>query len=102
MCNTDKTDIIGGINNGNTQANLRHGNYQRKTGHIHSFDSYQFELEALEGSFGSQNAPGRIWYEADLNYYSGKRNGHRVLWSNDGLMFVTYNHYESFIEVIGG
>ena len=48
------------------------------------------------------DAPGRIWFEADLNYYSGKRNGHRVLWSNDGLMFVTYNHYESFMEVIGG
>ena len=48
------------------------------------------------------DAPGRIWFEADLNYYRGKRNGHRVLWSNDGLMFVTYNHYESFIEVIGG
>ena len=48
------------------------------------------------------DAPGRIWFEADLNYYSGKRNGHRVLWSNDGLMFVTYNHYLSFIEVIGG
>lgn len=48
------------------------------------------------------DAPGRIWFEADLNYYSGKRNGHRVLWSNDGLMFVTYNHYESFIEVFGG
>ena len=48
------------------------------------------------------DAPGRIWFEADLNYHSGKRNGHRVLWSNDGLMFVTYNHYESFIEVFGG
>lgn len=48
------------------------------------------------------NAPGRIWFEADLNYYSGKRNGHRVLWSNDGFMFVTYNHYQSFVEVIGG
>ena len=48
------------------------------------------------------DAPGRIWFEAGLNYYSGKRNGHRVLWSNDGFMFVTYNHYESFIEVIGG
>lgn len=48
------------------------------------------------------DAPGRIWFEADLNYYNGKRNGHRVLWSNDGLMFVTYNHYESIIEVVGG
>lgn len=48
------------------------------------------------------DAPGRIWYEADLNYYYGKRNGHQILWSNDGLIFVTYNHYETFIEVIGG
>ncbi len=46
------------------------------------------------------NAPGRIWYEADINYYEGKRNGHRFLWSNDGLMFVTYNHYETFYEII--
>ena len=35
------------------------------------------------------------------NYYEGKRNGHRVLWSNDGLMFVTYDHYETFYEIIG-
>ena len=46
------------------------------------------------------DAPGRIWYEADLNYYSGKRNNHRLLWSNDGLFFVTYDHYESFMEVL--
>lgn len=44
--------------------------------------------------------PGRIWYEADINYYSGRRNGHRLLWSNDGLLFVTYNHYGTFLEII--
>ena len=44
--------------------------------------------------------PGRVWYEADINYYSGRRNGHRLLWSNDGLLFVTYDHYETFLEVI--
>lgn len=43
---------------------------------------------------------GRIWYEADINYYEGKRNGHRILWSNDGLIFVTYNHYETFCEIV--
>ena len=43
---------------------------------------------------------GRVWYEADINYYSGRRNGHRLLWSNDGLRFVTYNHYETFLEII--
>lgn len=44
--------------------------------------------------------PGRVWYEADINYYSGKRNGHRILWSNDGLIFVTYDHYVTFYEII--
>ena len=46
-------------------------------------------------------AAGRIWYEADINYYEGRRNGHRVLWSNDGLIFVTYDHYATFYEIIG-
>lgn len=46
------------------------------------------------------DAPGRIWYEADINYYEGRRNKHRVLWSNDGLIFVTYDHYETFYEII--
>ncbi len=46
------------------------------------------------------HAPGRIWWEADINYYSGRRNMHRLLWSNDGLLFVTYDHYETFLEII--
>lgn len=45
-------------------------------------------------------APGRIWYEADINYYEGRRNRHRILWSNDGLIFVTYDHYATFYEII--
>jgi hypothetical protein len=47
-------------------------------------------------------AQGRIWYEADLNYEKGYRNGHRVLYSNDGLVFVSFNHYHSFYEITGG
>lgn len=44
-------------------------------------------------------SPGRIWYEADINYTGGYRNQHRLLYSNDGLLFVTYDHYETFYEV---
>lgn len=44
--------------------------------------------------------PGRRWYEADINYESGRRNAERVLFSNDGLVFVTYDHYNTFIEII--
>lgn len=43
---------------------------------------------------------GRIWYEADINYTPGKRNKHRILWSNDGLIFVTYDHYVTFYEIV--
>ena len=44
--------------------------------------------------------PGRIWYEADINYTGGYRNSHRILYSNDGLMFVTYDHYNTFYELV--
>lgn len=46
------------------------------------------------------DTPGRTWREADINYYSGRRNAHRILWSNDGLVFVTYDHYRTFMEIV--
>lgn len=45
-------------------------------------------------------APGRLWFEADINYYEGHRNDHRIIWSNDGLIFVTYDHYHTFYEIV--
>lgn len=46
------------------------------------------------------SAPGRVWFEADINYYSGKRNQHRILFSNDGLIFITYDHCITFYEIV--
>ena len=43
---------------------------------------------------------GRIWYEADINYRNGHRNDQRIVWSNDGLVFVSYDHYKTFYEII--
>lgn len=43
---------------------------------------------------------GRIWYEADVNYTGGYRNGERIVYSNDGLIFYTNNHYETFYEIV--
>ncbi len=43
---------------------------------------------------------GRIWNEADINYKSAKRNSQRIIWSNDGLLFVTYDHYKTFFEIV--
>lgn len=44
-------------------------------------------------------APGRVWYEADINYTGGYRNTHRLIYSNDGLVFVTYDHYQTFYPI---
>lgn len=57
------------------------------------------------GEYGNNNghlpqSKGRKWYEADINYKAGRRNRQRILWSNDGLIFVTYDHYETFYEII--
>ncbi|MDX6751806.1 ribonuclease domain-containing protein [Geminicoccaceae bacterium 1502E] len=43
--------------------------------------------------------PGRIWYEADLDFACGRRGARRLVFSSDGLVFVTLDHYETFKEV---
>lgn len=45
---------------------------------------------------GLPKAPGRKWFEADLNYHCGRRNADRVLFSSDGLIFTTHDHYQTF------
>jgi len=42
---------------------------------------------------------GRQWYEADCYYTKGKRNAHRILYSNDGLVYYTDDHYETFTQM---
>ena len=44
-------------------------------------------------------ANGRIWYEADINYTSGYRGTDRIFYSNDGLIFVSYDHGATFYEI---
>ncbi len=46
------------------------------------------------------DSPGRIWYEVDINYLKGYRTRERILYSNDGLIFATYDHYKTFFEII--
>ena len=42
---------------------------------------------------------GRQWYECDVNYYGGYRGSERILYSNDGLIYYTDDHYESFTQL---
>ncbi len=60
---------------------IKRGIYENKNGHLPS-------------------ARGRIWYEADINYSGGFRGDARIVYSNDGLIFVTYDHYATFIEIV--
>ena len=46
------------------------------------------------------STPGRVWYEADIDYNGGYRNNSRILYSSDGLLFVTYDHYQTFYEIL--
>lgn len=46
-------------------------------------------------------APGRQYYEADVNYTGGHRNAERIVFSNDGLIFYTDDHYETFEQLYG-
>ena len=41
---------------------------------------------------------GRLWYEADINYNGGYRGSERLLFSNDGLIYTTTDHYKTFKE----
>lgn len=42
---------------------------------------------------------GRIYYECDIDYQGGYRNEKRIIFSNDGLIYYTEDHYESFEEL---
>ncbi len=42
---------------------------------------------------------GRRWFEADLDFACGRRGAKRLVWSSDGLVYVTTEHYETFREV---
>ncbi|CAQ85783.1 MULTISPECIES: ribonuclease domain-containing protein [Photorhabdus] len=43
--------------------------------------------------------PKRQWFEADVNYRCGHRGSDRLLYSSDGLIYLTLDHYKSFTLV---
>lgn len=45
------------------------------------------------------DASGRKWYEADANYTAGPRGAERILYSSDGLVYYTSDHYQTFTEM---
>lgn len=45
--------------------------------------------------------PGREYHECDIDYESGNRNGKRIVYSNDGNIYYTGDHYNSFEHLYG-
>ena len=41
-------------------------------------------------------ANGRKWFECDIGYRGGRRGAERIVFSNDGLIYYTPDHYENF------
>ncbi|AJI95287.1 ribonuclease family protein [Yersinia ruckeri] len=41
----------------------------------------------------------RIWREADVNYQCGHRGTDRLLYSNDGQIYLTRDHYKHFVRM---
>lgn len=52
-----------------------------------------------EGSL--PEADGRDYYECDIDSDGGYRNGKRIVYSNDGLIYYTEDHYETFELLYG-
>ncbi len=50
---------------------------------------------------GLPNAEGRKWRECDVNYTGGHRGAERILYSNDGLIYYTGDHYKTFTQLYG-
>ena len=52
-------------------------------------------------NFGRQlpGGPGRVYHEADLDTGCGQRGAKRLIYSNDGAIFVTVDHYNTFTQV---
>ena len=72
---------LGNLNSVAPGKMLAKGIYENRNGHLPS-------------------APNRVWYEADIDYTSGYRGISRIPYSNDGLIFVTYDHYQTFSEIV--
>ncbi|MBQ7785232.1 MAG: ribonuclease [Clostridia bacterium] len=45
------------------------------------------------------DAKGRRWTECDIDFDGSYRNGKRIVFSSDGLIYYTDDHYKSFDEI---
>ncbi len=51
------------------------------------------------GNYEGLLPDGHTYYECDINYNGGFRGGERIVYSTDGLIFYTGDHYDSFTQL---
>jgi len=101
-------EILHSLNRTNSKklpSNFANKNEARSLGWKPGRDLWS--VSALRGSsMGGdhfRNMEGRLpnnkWREADLDYKGGHRGVKRLIFSRDGLRFVTVDHYKTFTEV---
>lgn len=56
------------------------------------FGNYEERLPVKEG---------RVYHECDIGYKGGKRDDRRIVYSNDGLIYYTDDHYVTFTLLYG-
>ena len=44
---------------------------------------------------------GRKYFECDIDYRGGRRNAKRIIYSSDGLIYYTEDHYNTFERLYG-
>ena len=54
------------------------------------FGNYEGKLPDREG---------RRWYECDIDYDGINRGTKRIIYSSDGLIYYTEDHYETFVKL---
>lgn len=62
---------------------------------------YAYGMSIGGDKFGNREgllpkARGRQWYECDVNYYGGHRGAERIVFSSDGLICYSKDHYANF------
>ena len=63
----------------------------------HTLDYHDIGHVGIVGRLPEKS--GRTWHECDVNYQGGYRGSDRLLYSTDGLIYYTEDHYNTFTQL---
>lgn len=78
--------------------------WKKKQGHAGDLDAVAPGKSIGGSRFGNYEGQlpekkGRKYYECDINYQGGSRGAERIVYSGDGLIFYTGDHYKTFEQL---